>query len=283
MVDPTRIVPPAPRTLPDRVVAVPPTVQEVDNSPPVPQKRKARADFRPEDFRRVLHQHGKHVVWKKALLCPCFNATTGQAELGCTHCDGSGYVHVDPIDVRAHMAAFDKNTKIFEKFGMWIEGACAITVEPQYRLHYRDSIEMKDALMPFNELLKKGNRRGIRSKLPDGVDSARYRIVSVTKLMYAPSTTAALVTLEAGFHFDITDDGWIQWSVRGNATVPDDAVYSVLYDFHPIYQIVSHPHVLRDDVQGTKRPQDTVVSLPVQAAAKLDYLVDVNTALPEEC
>jgi hypothetical protein len=283
MVDPNRIKPPAPTTHADRVVAVPPTVGEVDNSAPRPPKNKLRSDFDAEAFRRVIDQHGKHVIWTKALLCPCLNVTTGQALLDCISCDGNGYVYVDPIEMRAHMASFDRNTKIFEKFGMWVEGATAISCEAQYRLHYRDRIEMKDSIMPFNELLKKGNRRGIRSKLPTGVDSARYRIKSITKLMYAPNSTSALVSLEPGFHFEVSKDGWIQWLAAGDNTLADGSYYTVLYDFHPVYQIVSHPHLTRDDVQGKKQPKDTVISLPIQGAAKLEFLIDVNSPIPEEC
>jgi hypothetical protein len=142
---------------------------------------------------------------------------------------------------------------------------------------------MKDSIMPFNELLKKGNRRGIRSKLPTGVDSARYRIKSITKLMYAPNSTSALVSLEPGFHFEVSKDGWIQWLAAGDNTLADGSYYTVLYDFHPVYQIVSHPHLTRDDVQGKKQPKDTVISLPIQGAAKLEFLIDVNSPIPEEC
>jgi hypothetical protein len=281
MVDPKRIKPPVPRAYPDRVVAIPPTVTVVDNSPKRPSKDKLRADFRVEEFFRVIHQHGKHVIWRKALLCPCLNETTNQADIACIECDGSGYVDVDPLPIRAHMAMFDANTKIYEKFGMWLEGTTAITVEPQYRLHHHDSIECKDSIMPFNELLKKGNRRGSRSKLPSGVDSARYRIVSVTRAMIQQGST--FVTLERQIHFDIDRNGWIKWTPRGTLSVPDGTVISLLYDFHPLYRVVSHPHVTRDDVTGLRVAKDKVVSLPLQAALKLEYLVDVNRPIPQDC
>lgn len=280
MVDPKRIKPAAPRVLSDRVVDIPPTVQEVDNSPTRPPTSKTRADFRPEEFVRILHQHGKFVTWTKAMLCPCQNETTNQALLDCTTCDGSGYFYVDPIDIRAHMAMFDKKTSIYEKFGMWVEGATAVTCEPQYRLHYRDRITMKDSIMPMNELLKKGNRRGIRSKLPTGVDTARYRIVNVTKLMYCADPTSPPVALENGFHFEVDSNGWLKWLDPGNAAVADGETITLLYDFHPVYQVLSHPHVTRDDVIGTRRPTDTVTALPIQAAVKLEFLIDVNTPLP---
>lgn len=277
MGDPASIKPPAPITKSDRTVDVPPTIQASDYVDNPPAKGKTRADFRPQEFERVILQHGKYVVWRKALLCPCSNLNTGQAVLDCTSCDGSGFIYVDPVRIRAHMLSFDQSTKIYEKFGMWVEGNTMVTVMPKYRLAHRDSIEMEDSLMSFNELLKKGNRRGRRSKLPDGVDSGRYRMVNVTRLAYQADADSAFLLLECGYHFEVSDEGWIKWLPPGNTAIPDGSMFSVLYDFHPVYQVVSFPHVTRDDVRGTKVPDDTAYSLPIQAAAKLDYLIDINS------
>lgn len=283
MGDVKKISPPAPRVLPDRIVEVPPTVRGFDTNEARPPKDKTRADFRSIEFIRLLEQHGKFVIWRKAILCPDVNETTGQCDMNCALCDGSGFIYIDPIDIRAQVFQFDKNSRIFEKFGMWVEGQAQITVEPKYRLGYRDSIELKDALMPFNELIKKGNRRGRRSKLPDGVDSARYRIASVVRVVYDASDS--LVMLEENYHFKIDKNGWIEWTVQGNALVPDGEYVSVRYDFHPVYIVISHPHVLRDDVtsrspDGVGVPKDTYRALPVAAGAKLDFLVDINVPAP---
>jgi hypothetical protein len=276
MADPSKLAPPAPVDHADRTVDVPLTIGAYDTSEDYPAKQKTRADFRPQEFERVIGQHGKYVTWRKALLCPCENRDTGQPQVDCEDCDGSGYVYVDKHRIRAHMVSFDKTTKIYEKFGMWLEGNVQITVLPQYRLGFRDSIEMEDALMSFNELLRKGNRRGRRSKLPDGYDSARYRITTVTRLAYHSGDSFAL--LESGYHFEVSEEGWIKWLAPGNSAVSDGQTYSVLYDFHPVFQIISHPHATRDDVRGTKVPKDTAYSLPIQAGARLDYLIDINAA-----
>ncbi len=278
MADPSATAGPSPIDHPDRIVSIPPTIQDADTSGPYPTRDKTRADFKPDEFTRVLGQHGKYVVWRKALLCPCFNATTGQMLLDCTDCDGSGYLYVDGVRIQALMLSFDKNTKIYEKFGTWLEGNVMVTVKPEYRLGYRDSIEMEDALMSFNELLKKNNRRGRRSKLPENMDSGRYRMTHVTRLAYRAEGSASFSILECGIHFEVSDDGWIHWLPTGNALVAQDTYYSVLYDFHPVFQVVSHPHASRDDVRGTNVPKDTAYALPLQAAAKLDYLIDVNAA-----
>ena len=177
------------------------------------------------------------------------------------------------------MAMFDKNTSIFERFGMWMDGATQATVEPKYRLGFRDSLEMRDSVMDFNELLKKGNRRGIRSKLPAGVDSARYRIVSMTRLLFQ-NAAKTMVYLEDGYHFRIDRNGWIEWLSPGADLVPDGTWLTARYDFHPVYLVMSNPHATRDDVSGFKTDTNKVISLPIQAAMKLDFLVDVNTPAP---
>jgi hypothetical protein len=285
MADAKKIKPPPPTVLSDRTVRVPQTVGDKDHEGTSVPLSKNRADFRTVEFERLIQQHGKYVIWRKAMLCPCFNSTTGQTELNCDDCDGSGYVYIDPIEARAHMAQFDKTTRIYEKFGMWMEGQAQITIPARYRLHYRDSIQLRDALMPYNELIFKGNRRGIRAKLPTGFDSARYRIENVTRIAYRTTNvdgSCGIAVLEKDYHFSIDKNGWIEWHHQGNTLIPEGTVLSVMYDFKPVYLVVSHPHVTRDDVSGRDSEgfgtsQNQVISLPLQAAVKLDFLVDSNT------
>lgn len=280
--------PPKLKTVPDRIVYVPDTSEPahpggLDGPPvldmaPVPPKGKTRADFRSEEFIRAIAQHGKYVVWRKAVVCPCITERTNQPNINCTLCDGSGFYYVDPIAIQALMLQFDKNTRIFEKFGMWLDGSTSVTVRPEYRLCYRDSLEMRDSVMCFNEVLQKGNRRGIRAALAANVDSARYRIVSVTRLLAYNQTTNRAIELEENIHFKLTNNGWIQWTDAGNALVPNGATVSIRYNFHPVWIVVSFPHATRDDTSGrkTKKGVDKVVSLPIQGAAKLDFLIDHN-------
>jgi len=276
-----RIAPPKPITHADGSLSVVPrTVRDRDTNEVNPNPGKVRADFRDEEFTRILLQHGKFVTWRKALICTCLNEITSQSEINCTECDGSGFFYTSPVEIRAHMAAFDKDTKLFEKFGMWQEGGVSVTCQAKYRLGYRDSLELRDSVMSFAELLKKGNRRGIRGKLPASKDSGRYRIANMTKLLFRDKAkvTQSLVENE---DFKIDENGWIEWTGIGNRRVPDNTVLSALYDFHPVFIVVSFPHVVRDDVSGRKvLGKSKAISLPIQAMAKLDFLVDVNTPAP---
>lgn len=232
---------------------------------------KTRADFRAEEFTRAIKQHGKRLIWRKAMLCPCQNAETSQSALDCPFCNAEGYVYVQPQHIQAHMAAFDGKTSVYEKFGLFQEGSSMVTSLPEHRLGFHDSLELEDARAPFNELLTRGDRRGLRSALPANVDAARYRVLSVAAMLWMRSPTE-LVPLEERIDFRITAEGWIRWL---NADIPEGALVSIHYDYAPVFLVVSHPHVIRIDESGrrTTPSNPRVVALPNQAMAKLDFLV----------
>lgn len=244
--------------------------------------RKTRAQFRQIEFQRAILQHGYYIVWTKALVCPCINSASGQAKINCEECDGSGFYYDDPIETRGIMTSLERNARQFEKFGAWVEGTATLTVEPMYRMGHRDRVEMRDSVMVHSEVFTKGDRRGLRSKLPDLCDSLRYRVARITALLWKPEATAA-TKLEEGYHFKVNGDGWIEWLTKGEELIADGTTLSAIYEYHPIYLVMSHPHASREATLETKVPQQTVLALPVQMLVKLDYLSDVNTPLPSMC
>ncbi len=264
-----------------RVVAVPPGVagrdpyEKIDGLP----LQKLRTSFRPEEFQRVIRQHGYHSTWRKAMVCPCLRETTNQASINCVHCDGSSWFYHDAMRLRAVMTRFSRDTKSYEKFGSIIEGTAQITVEAQYRIHHMDQIEMSDAIMSFSEVITKGNRRGARAVLPDGQDCARYRIVNLTRAVVLNDDNEIRL-LEQGVHFDINKNGWIEWLSGAGDDVEDEQNVSLLYEYHPIYIVMSHPNAVRDAIKQKKVPMPEVVSMPIQATIKLDYVMDIATPLP---
>lgn len=241
---------------------------------------KQRADFKPEQFDLVINQHGKRVRWRKAMLCPCLEETTGQAAVNCFDCDGSGYVYVDPLDIQLLMFSNDSKTRLYEKFALWQQGEAQVSMQANYRMGFRDSIESIDDVSNFNELLKKGNRRGRRSALPANTDSARYRIAAIAKIISKTSVKGSVLSAERGLHFELTEAGHIQWTAQGNKLIPDGVFYSIHYDFHPVYIVTSHPHVMRSDIKGTKEINEVVQPLPLNASVQLDFLSDTAGPLP---
>ena len=272
--------PPAPATQPARTQASPRTeVHSFKDGLPALTKPKRkgnsmRADFDPNHFIAALEDHGKWVTWRKALACPC-SSDTEQPEMNCESCNGSGWLYIDPIFIQAHMLSFDKTVRSFEKIGMWLEGSTSVTTLPEHRLGYRDSLELRDLVMSHAEQFTKGSRRGYRALLPPNHDCVRYRIVDVEHMQVLVSQNGRKVpvALEAGTHYELTDKGWIRWLGAGDALVTPDTIVSLRYLFRPVYVVESHPHVVRDDLNKQKSPDLSAIALPVQAVARLDYLV----------
>lgn len=277
------IKPPAPvvpqsKNIPARIDVIPPTVKDVDTLPSDQQlgpTDKQRSDFRTQEFYRVIRQKGYFLTWRKAVLCTCVHPETLQPSMNCSTCDGSGFFYIDPIPVQAIMTGLGKKDDPFQRPGHWLSGDSVATVEPQYRLGFRDSLEMKDSLMVFNEWILKGNRDGIRANLPDNHDAARYAIVRVVALFV--NNGGAPLRLIEGTHYAVTENGLVRWTTAGNEVVDDGIYVSIHYEFHPVWIVMSYPHALRDTVSSLKRGTQTVEALPVQATVKLDYLNTANS------
>lgn len=256
---------------PRRINTIPATVRDQDQPSTTRPLNKSRSDFDTEQFLRVIKQKGYYVIWKKAMICPCRSPETDQPRVNCTACDGNGFLYRDPIETQALLTGIDSKQSFFKIPGHWLEGQCSITVEPQYRLGFFDSIQMRDALMVYNEWVIKGNRRGIRSTLPTNTDRARYPIVRVVKALIHDGDS--ILELEDKIHFQIDDEGRLVWTSAGNSLVADNQVVSLHYEFHPVFLVISHANVLRNTVSQRKSATPKVEDLPIQGVAQLEYML----------
>jgi len=269
--------PPTPKTAPTQIPQTARTPGEQATISDA-QVGKNRADFRVEKFRQVIRQKGYFLIWRKALLCTCRNPETEQARADCDVCDSSGFFYIEPLKVQGIMTNLEKKKDIYRHLGEWLEGTSMVTVEPEHRLGYRDSLEMVHSVMTFNEWIEKDNRRGTRSKLPVNHDAARYRISRMLHLMFDVNDQP--VSVEEGVQFRITKDGWIEW-IGSGINIPAGTIFSANYEFHPVWVVINHPHGIRDTVADFKQAEPTAQAMPVQAAVKLDYLIDdIASALP---
>lgn len=256
---------------------IPATAVGGDNTDPSrqPPIKKQRADFREHELLRVIEQHGLTVTWRKAMVCVCFDVEMGREDMSCALCNGSGFFYVDPIEIQA---LFTGGRGARYRTGDEKQGAVQtmdrnVTVRPNHRIGHWDSLTMHDSVTQFAEAITKGNRRGVKRKLPDGVDSCRYRVADIEAMMYRETATSPLMALQRNVHYQITDEGWIEWKGQGRA-IPEGALITVRYLFHPVWIITDHPYASRDVTTALKRAGSTTASLPIQARAVLDFLLD---------
>lgn len=264
------IKPPAPVLDSPRDVQIPKTARE---QPTVVDKtvNKARVDFKPKEFERAIKQKGYYLIWRKSMLCPCKSLETGQSQLGCSFCNQSGYVYVDPIEVQGIMTGLGYKKSSYTQMGNLLDGIAQMSVQPEFRPGFMDSYQMKDSVMVFNEWLEKGLRRGFRQGLPARHDATRYRVVNVIRMITFSGTN--LVELKEKQHFNVTKDGLIEWTPQGDSSIADGTVVSVHYEYRPVWVVVNHPNSIRDTLlRGDTKGGPIVAGLPVMSLVQLDYM-----------
>lgn len=257
--------------------------------PPLKETGK-RADFRPDWFTTLLESKGNRMAWRRASMCPCtpVNDQTEQADPNCTLCKGKGWYYFglrralilpkigdldaiqkqiigvetdDPAAViRVLMTGISANPDALDRQGMWVAGDAQLTVRYENRLGYWDRLVDLDTEMVYSELLDQGAGRTLPSRYP----ITQANEVRTFGTVYKAEEDFTLV------------EGVLTWKTgKGPASGAKVAVH---YLHHPTWLVVDHPHVIRMTSLKLKRaevetPEGTPQSLPLQAHARLEYLV----------
>lgn len=211
-----------------------------------------RAEFDRSDFARLIRDHGHDVRWSKATLCP--NRDPNQEDhhrLNCNVCDDNGYVYFDPTDTRMFMASFsDRQT--FQAALMYEAGQVYVTAQPDEAVSFWDKIEVLDSTARFSEIVKLTTATTYK---------LRYAAVSVARVVNNLGAVIAATT------YRLDTAGQLVFT-----TLPAGAFIAVSYTYRPAYIVLDMIHHVRDARQ-TEQCADVMRPFPVQAMAKLDWLV----------
>ena len=254
----------------------------------IPPKLNPRADFKPEQFRKVIISHGMDIRWEQAAECPCSQTTgahgfslTGasgdaeQARVDCPACHGKGYLYHSAQTIRAVVTGARKEEQRHGPAGAteYGRGQIGITLLPEHLPTYGDRLTIMDSAMIYRETLKRGS---------GATDTPRYPIsprshdleggqVSFGVRHLIPANAQGIVdpagALEEGSDFTVDGEGAIEWINPPN----EGDRFSVTYYAHPTYIITNHPHAVRDTYVNVKAPAPYHAELPVYAEAQLEF------------
>jgi len=254
------------------------------------RKTLTRADFKPEEFRRLIIQKGLNVEWSQSAQCPChqkstqygldlrdvvdIDATPGSNNQSCTVCNGTGLIHHSPQDIKSIVTTAKGNTEIGE-FGQYRKDEAKFTTQPEHLLSYGDRLKLKDSVLVIRETLTKAASNTVSAKLPIIQRTLSLATGTVTiGVIYCHLADAnglaipGAVRIE-GTHFNVDNQGRIVWN--GDANTPAIGTrYSISYYANPTYVIIDHPHSVRDTINLFKTNNIPIpTALPVQAYARL--------------
>lgn len=217
-------------------------------------------DFDRDAFTRFIADKGYRVCWEKAILCPNVPGTGLSPRdhvMGCTVCGGGGFLYVDPRETAMLMQGIKLNQS-FYAYGRWDMGNMMVTAEPEFTLDYFDRLTLLNGTSRFTE-------RIVRQP-GTTLDVLKYSPLCLDYIAWV-NRSGALSVFQRDVDFDISVDGTsVSWI---GANQPDArSVYSVGYTYRPRYVVLDLIHHHRDSTIEGKH-----YMFPVQAVAKLDYLV----------
>lgn len=258
-------------------------------------KARPRADFIPSEYDILLQTKGYRLWWSRAGICPCLNNDqTEQPDPNCTLCKGASYYYFLPdqailqgstvdlygndvsvnddnnaVMIKGIMSGVTQDLQIYERFGEWVFGTLRITVNAENKLGYHDRLTSVDSVMSWSQVIEYEGGSEIEVVGANSKAGTRYPVVSVNQFR-------SLTTLyREGVDFLISADNTIQWI----GTPPASGTrLSLHYHIHPVWIVMDLLHTYRDTLVSTKVAStdeaDQFQKMPVQAIAKLDFLIN---------
>ena len=257
----------------------------------------ARPDLDPSDFWALLALYGLRATWYTAARCPCGDPSESSGWRLCPVCKGSGWDFFNAQQVRLLATNMRRRVEYGKRPFIAESGTDFLTVRAEHAPAKMDRIVIEDARIVMSGLFAR------QSTAADPTEVLRYPIapmtysdcdgneksVGVVHIRAGKGNRQAPgAALVEGVNFDVTKDGFIDWT-RGDydGTAPaaaledgtDGGLFSCYAYVRPCYRVDDWPHAVRDTRIQCGEMVDRPQALPVQFKASLEWLVTGENAL----
>ena len=258
-------------------------------SPTINKIHNGRADFRINEFRKMMAQKGHNLTWTQVGECPCSPKSTNlgldlsgvrDSNFGfgfapeCPTCMGKGLIYHSPQTVKGIVTdAEDSYTNAL--FGAFRDAVVSISLLPEHLPTFGDRFALQDSVMLFRETVPvtDGNDLSLRFPiatrtltLATGQDS--FTVIYGHKTDNTTGLALGELTIETDF---TVVDGKIRWVTAP----PVGTRVSFTYFINQTYTVISYPHSIRDTRTKVKSTTDSHSLLPVKVSCKLEFLEPV--------
>lgn len=222
-----------------------------------------RVDFISPDFDALIDNKGYDVIWERAIPCPC--ASRQAAHSSCKNCQGTGWVFINPTQIKAVAQSINKDTK-YKEWSMELLGTITLTVKSMFHLNFMDKITLIGAESPQSENLlvsKYGSSYYARTI---------YKINSIFELFKFVSESSPLQLLQEGKDYHFEDN-----KIIFDTDIKEGDSVSVTYMHNVQYNVLDLPHDIRQTIVLDNTSREKPLYLPISAVARrthnvLDYL-----------
>lgn len=230
----------------DKIITRTPTYV---NSPGI-----VRVDFWNPDFDALVDNKGYDVIWEKAVPCPC--SKRQQPESICRNCQGTGWVFINPLQIKAVGQSINKTTK-YKEWSQELLGTAAFTVRSEYHLNFMDKLTIINSSSPQSENLLVFELGG------ELLARTIYDIQTVREI-YKYSGAISKLSLLSEDQFGIQGN-FIKFVQ--NSLVPGDSI-TVTYMHQVVYYVLDLNHDIRNTITLDTLSREQPLSLPIAAIVR---------------
>lgn len=197
----------------------------------------SRVNLYEEEFEKLIDDRGNLVDWERAAVCWCVDKISGQPQLLCPTCGGSGYRYMKPKRITVAVTNLSGHMEL-KTLETRVPGTAYITPERGVIMGYRDRLRFPEFKCMFSEVL-----HWDEDGLPYGVSPKTHREIKEVLLLADED-----YQYEQGIDFEITEDRFhLRWFSTDFAPrlYTKNSSMSILYYTSPSYLVVDLLHELR--------------------------------------
>lgn len=229
-----------------------------------------RVDFDEDNFNSLIRDKGYTVTWEKAIPCPC-SLRLQAPQSSCLNCLGTGWVYINPEEIKAVLQNINSNTK-YREWSQELIGTVSITLNSKYRVGFMDKIKVTDSISTHCETLLIKTREGKK------ILQTIYPIKSIEHIYLFTTTTSKLIVLEESIDYTI-EENMVVFLDTSSLTFSEGSSISIRYSYNLQYNIIDINHEIRNSYALDDKSREKLISLPISVIGrKSHYILDSHTS-----
>lgn len=223
-----------------------------------------RMDFLTPDFSALVDNKGYDAIWERALPCPC-GKRQGAVMSTCKNCGGSGWVFINPMQIKVVAQSINKDTQ-YKEWSQERLGTASFTVRPEYHLSFMDKITL------LNSSSRSCENRIVYYQGNDFLINVVYPIDSVVEIFkfISPFDSLQLISTE---NYTIKN----RFVKFLNGVVSQGDSLTISYEHKVQYHILDLNHDVRNTILLDDKSREEGLKLPISAIGRrTDLVIDAQ-------
>lgn len=218
-----------------------------------------RVDFINPDFDALVDNKGYDVIWERALPCPCSKRVQHQSV--CKNCQGSGWVFINPTQIKAIATSLNKSTQ-YKEWSMELLGTVSLTVKGKYQLNYMDKITVLNSNSLQSEILL------VKNFEENLFCNTIYPITDIIEVFKYEGPYLPLKLLKKTVDYTFSGNKLLFNTIDPETRLETEEAVTITYRHNIQYHVLDLNHDVRNTIILDSSSREKPLILPISAIAR---------------